>query len=1241
MQLSDLKISTQLKIGLGIILAFIMLLGIIAITHTNLMWQEMFGLYQHPIKVSKAVVEVKADVLAIRSGMKELFLSENDQDTQTVMKKMAGYEADAQQQFGIMFERYLGPRKDIEELHTTFMQWKTIREETIRLFRSGETAKAVQRTKSSGIGGAHAEQLLSKVQKVSDFAMNKANEFFEDATRLHDSLHRQIILIICLLTALTAGIGYYLFTSIRNPMNKLTTAAQQFQKGNLDARSSYVSTNEFGILSSAFNQMAEGISLRIETEKRNAALAKTLIIANELKEFAGTVLEKFIEITESNLGAFYIRNSDNNNFVPITAIGANHELLKPFDAAIFEGEFGKALKTKQLSHIKNVQEETAFKFRTFAGTFVPREIITIPVVVNEKVLAMLSLASFSAYSETSMIALGQPSLITLNTAFANLIANDETRQLAEKLRENNQELQAQQEELQAQTEELRKQSEELQKQNIELEQQRLAVEEANRLKSAFLSNMSHELRTPLNSVMALSRVLMMQTGEKLNIEEVNYLEIIERNGKNLLTLINEILDLAKIEAGRMDVSPKPFTPGQTIEDIIDSLAPLASEKNIEIRRRIPKDLPLIESDESRVYQILQNLLANAIKFTASGSVTVSAKCSNENISVMIKDTGIGIKKEDLPYIFDEFRQVDGSSSRKHEGTGLGLAIASKTARMLGGEITVSSIYGQGSTFTLTLPITWQGIEPVQQAVVNRAQTGIKSARKTILVVDDEPEMAAMISRYLLQEGYNTITATSGEEALKLAAREHPYAVTLDVIMPEMDGWEVLQGLKKNPETRDIPVIIVSMSEDQATGFALGAVGYVSKPVSRGLLISEIEKIGNPRTCSIMVVDDNDIDRQELKHIIEKEGMTPILIESGAGCLKLIEEHIPDLLILDLIMPEMDGFAVLEKIRSTPATRDLPIIVATAKDLTEEDKKKLSGNVFSILQKRATPPAILLQEIKRSLKNLEIQQKQQKYEESSAKYRILLVEDNAAAIIQVKSFLESAGYIADVARNAQEALAYVSHTIPDGIVLDLMMPEIDGFEVLERIRSTRATAKIPVLILTAKDLTPEDFKRLSSNNVQQMVQKGDIDRASLLEKVASLLRARPGQPVSIIEANLPAILIMEDNPDNMATFKAILKKNYRIIEAADGEIGLQKASEIVPDLILLDMSLPKIDGFAVVGHLKSDIRLQHIPVIAVTARVMKGDQEKIMKAGCDDYIAKPVDPKSFTLKIAEWLRGKSE
>ena len=589
--------------------------------------------------------------------------------------------------------------------------------------------------------------------------------------------------------------------------------------------------------------------------------------------------------------------------------------------------------------------------------------------------------------------------------------------------------------------------------------------------------------------------------------------------------------------------------------------------------------------------------------------------------------------------------------------------------MLGGDLSVESAQGKGSVFALILPIRWQGIAPVYKPATFKPPAGIAPARKTVLIVDDEPDALTMISSYLSREGYNIITATSGKEAIRLAQRHRLFAITLDIIMPEMDGWEVLQQLKKNPDTKDIPVIIVSVSDDKTTGIALGAMGYITKPVNRDLLIAEISKIGGPAPYSIMIVDDNEIEREEMARIIEEEGMKAVVSEGGAECMDMIKESIPDVLVLDLMMPEVDGFEVLDRVRSDPRTKDLPVIVVTAKDLTKEEGEKLSENVSSVLAKADTTSKTLLEELKKILANIERRTTYAGVKGPEGRNRILLVEDNEAAIIQVRNVLESDGYIVDVTRGGQEALEYLKHTIPDSIILDLMMPEVDGFEVLEKIRSNRATAGVPVLVLTAKDLTPEDLSRLSANNIQQLIQKGDVDPQGLLFKTRLMLGAE--QKVKVDTGNSkpetgdlsgqsvdPAwtreeagklktrkpdtehratILVVEDNPDNMITIKAVLQNEYNILEATDGEEGLKTALAELPDLVLLDMSLPKMDGFEVVGKIKADERAGQIPVIALTARAMKGDREKIIDAGCDDYISKPVDPEKLLETIENYVR----
>ena len=706
---------------------------------------------------------------------------------------------------------------------------------------------------------------------------------------------------ICLFSAMVIlMVVMWISRAISKPIVDMGIAAQKINHGDYSVRNKIHSQDELGSLAQFINEMTESIASRITVQKSVLTISETMTGLSSMETFASELINVLMETTQSNMGVFYTLNEEQTQFEHLSSMGSNGNLLKSFDAKKPAGALDFSISNGQISHIKDIPGDTMFKFNTVAGDAIPREILTIPILMEQKVTAIISLVNLNPYTKESLEVLNQ-SWDLMNVSHAHLSASIKTKTLAMDLSQSNKTLAAQAVELQEQSEELHQTAEELQEQNLELGAQRIQVEEANRLKSEFLSNMSHELRTPLNSVMALSRVLAMQAREKLSHEEINYLEIIERNGKNLLALINDILDLSKIEAGRMEVIPKPFQISSTIDTIMERLTPLAREKGIKLHMTIPNTLPQVTSDENRVHQILQNLISNAVKFTQQGKVSISMEQEGQTIHVMVSDTGIGISKKNLPHIFEEFRQVDGTSSRSYEGTGLGLAIASKAARMLRGNIDVRSTLGQGSTFTLTLPLVYQESTPgpLPEPLTVQPLAEIQPTRKTILVIDDEPDSLTMVSNYLSGEGYNIITATSGQEALRLAQSHRPFAITLDIIMPEMDGFEVLQHLKQNTETRDIPVIVVSMSDDRATCMALGAVGYISKPVNRDLLIAEINSLCGPWALTttetlgttlktvenrdrILLVEDNEAAIVQVKMFLKGQGYIVDVARGGQG-----------------------------------------------------------------------------------------------------------------------------------------------------------------------------------------------------------------------------------------------------------------------------------------------------------------------------------------------------------------------
>lgn len=1066
---------------------------------------------------------------------------------------------------------------------------------------------------------------------------------------IKELIRNSIIIIICCFIVIFV-IAWLVASAIAEPLKTMTIIANQLQDGDFSVRNRLERSDEFGSLATSFDRTSETLTNKMIIQEKVAEIMDSVVSARTITDFTNTLLRLFVKITSSDLGAIHLL--EDKHYVPVTSLGASPELLEPIHSEQLTGEIGKAVSLEEICHLRDITKDTFFQLHTFSGKIVPKEIITIPLLNREKVEGVISIASTSGYS-TQHLEIINAAWVGLNTGISSILADDKRRKMAANLQENNLELEEQKHQLQ-------RQSDELQEQNVELEAQKRQVEEATRLKSEFLSNMSHELRTPLNSIMALSKVLIMETRELLDKEQQKYLEVISRNGKNLLKLINDILDLSKIEAGRMDLFPSKISVRHFLQTLIESFEVLCLEKGIQISLDIPEELPQIKSDENRVHQLLQNIISNAVKFTQDGSVTVRAVMKNRNIHITIQDTGIGITEEDLPYIFGEFKQVDGSSSRSFGGTGLGLTIAKKSAELIDAAIDVTSIPGRGTCFTIDLPVSWQGLQQQDsENILPLISAPIITGLKTVLVVDDDPDIARTIANFLNTAGYNTVTACSGKEALLIAQTHQLFAITMDIVMPDLDGWEVIQQLKANPETAPVPVIIVSVSDDRQTGFALGASDFITKPVDKEQLIRSLDNISRTKIQSVMVVDDNAIDRDNIVQILKEYSLDITETDGGLPCLELLEEKVPDLIILDLMMPDMGGFEVLTTIRGSSATVNTPVLIVTAKDLTREDKETLNRQMVPVIEKNNLSIHSLWDTLRHRLKFLDLPAPEKTRGAVQKKKTILIVEDNPDTVIQIKQALEKSGYFVSTATGGAEALEYIKQAIPDGIILDLMMPEVDGFEVLERIRGTADTASLPVLILTAKDLTKDDLKRLSHNNIQQLVQKGDIDLEGLLFKTELMLGNQPrisatthpgktgGQTngesttssrelASKVKSESPVILIVEDNPDNMTTLKAVLKNRYTILEAMDGEEGLQKVLKYYPDLVLLDISLPRMDGYEVASRIKKDALTRTIPVVAVTAHTMKGDRERVLAAGCDDYISKPVDDEKIAECLNKWL-----
>jgi signal transduction histidine kinase/CheY-like chemotaxis protein/HAMP domain-containing protein len=988
MKLKNMKIRTQLRLGLGAVLVLVALLGGMAWLQADNLWQATNGIYEHPLTVRKALSKINADLLAIHEGMDDLFLAEGDQERAEIIKRIDTHEADATQQFAVLRDRYLGPKSDVDAAQNALVQWKSVSEETIRLLRAGKKIEALTRQKSAGADGGQAETLFADLRKVDDFASKRAEKYFRDAQEQKNVMMVRFGVVLGAIFALSAVISILLLKGIRGPLKELTSAAERFQNGDLASRSGYVSANEFGTLSASFNALAGTVQAELQNKESTARIAEVMLKEAEPRIACRELLKVLLQLTGSQVGAIYLLNEQKSEFEHFESIGLAAAGHASFSAAGRQGEFGAALATLQIQRITDIPPNTRFTFSTVIGDFTPREIMTIPILSGQDVVAMVSLASVRSYSATALRLVNDIwSLMSarLNGALSLL----QLRSFAVKLEHQNRELEAQKSELTLQ-------ADELSEQNIELELQKKQLHDANRLKSTFLSNMSHELRTPLNSVIALAGVLNRRLVDAIPAEEYGYLEVIERNGKSLLTLINDVLDLSRIEAGREEINLSRFSARELAADVVAMIEPQAREKHVALLNSVPGGLPLIRSDLAKCRHILQNLVGNAVKFTGEGRVEISAAVEHDGIQIAVTDTGIGIAADQFQYIFDEFRQADESTTRSYGGTGLGLSIARKYATLLRGSIRVESTPGKGSTFTLRLPLTINA--PI-----------------------------------------------AGEQAL----------VTTDY--------------------------------------------------------------------------------------------------------------------------------------STPAASNEP-------PSTPDDQSKC----------------------------------------------ILLVEDSEPAVIQLTDILAGHGYRVHLARNGSEALEQMEKTLPDAMILDLMMPEMDGFQVLRTIRGAERTAQIPVLILTAKYVTQEELSFLKGNHIHQLIQKGDINRTDLLAAIRKMVTPRPQKPTPARTraSGNPVILVVEDNPDNMTTVRAILQGACTVIEAADGQSGVEQAKTHAPDLILMDISLPVMDGFKALDAIRNEGALKHIPVIAVTASAMKGNRDEILAHGFDGYVSKPIDEKLLQETIKEKLFGRN-
>lgn len=808
------------------------------------------------------------------------------------------------------------------------------------------------------------ERFIERAQDIIDhmFTMETSSQDTQlrTATELSNQLDNFIWVINILVALFSIVLGVVLARYITDPIKLLQEGTTKLIEGKFE-QIEIRRTDEIGQLATNFNRMTQLLfehDLKIQSNYRRLEAYNEIITAlnstKTLEALRNESLRILAARTHSQVGAMYTYDEEKATLYLVSEYGFTGATMPHRSYAVGEGIPGQCAADREVINIQDVPDEVEYVVKLGVGEFKPKNIICHPILFQNQLLGVIVLGSVRNYSEDELgilsMAIPQVAVATKNAL--NVL---ETQKLSIEISAKN---------------------EMLRTQNLELEK-------ANKVKADFLASMSHELRTPLNSIIGFTDLILKSSKEPLTGHQRSGLEKVLRNARNLLQLINDILDISKIEAGRMTVFIEPITIESIISNSLMTVEPLIGDKPIKVVQRIQPGIPELKTDTQKMRQVILNLLSNAVKFTEEGEISVTVARDDKHVSVAVKDSGIGIEKKNLGLIFEEFQQVETSTTRKYGGTGLGLPISRKLARMIGGDLTVKSELGKGSTFTMTALINLEPTisplrppKPAELEKIEPAPVGPEAVEGTagaqvpdgslILSIDDDPEVIEIIRNYLTPEGFSVVGARNGNEGIQKARELRPNLITLDIMMPEKDGWQTLRELKADPATRSIPVVIHSIIENKPLAIGLGAEEYLAKPIDPNQLIRTAKRYLLGKQKPIMVVDDNDDFVRLTTDILEGEGFKVVAAYDGREALEKLKQHQPALILLDLIMPVMDGFELVEALQKDAVLRKIPIVIVTGKEMTSQDEVHLSHKIQSLLKKEGLTGEVITKKVREVL-----------------------------------------------------------------------------------------------------------------------------------------------------------------------------------------------------------------------------------------------------------------------------------
>lgn len=1215
----DINIKKRLRIGFSIIILFVVGMAGIGIYEIFQVSNAAENIYLHSHALSNHVHNIRSRIISMHRDMKDIALASNDNELNRSVEKVYESQDYVIEQFDFVYKNYTGDRKLIDETFESFKNWQPIRGKVIALFLDGNMHQAAEITKHEG--ARYIKNLEKKINLLIIQAEENAQKNYNRSISKKKIAISFTLIILFLILIASVFISIYLSRTIILPIYHLKKVIRHLSEGNFKDHITIFSKDEIGDLAHSVRRLKESMikvvmhaskiaqrdfSMQLEprSEKDELVLSLNKMTSflketsenddkqrwmmsgrNELHHVMGgnqnieqlsqNILNYIADYMGAKVGTFFLL--EKNELFLKASYACLLDDLKNNTYKVGEAIVGQVVLKKQIQQINDIPDNY-LNISTSLGSNSPKQILVVPIMHDEDVIGVIELGFIIVPDEkdrdflVELLRISSVAIIAAKAREQMKELLDKTQELAEELQAQQEELKAaneeleqqtialklsserlkhQQEELQTSNEELEEKTEYLEKQSKEIneknkdlefahneiEQKALDLERISRYKSEFLANMSHELRTPLNSLLILSQDLADNKSNNLTVKQLQSSEIIHKCGSDLLLLINDILDLSKVEAGHMEACFSDVLVSEIENNIRSHFEHQCELKGLSLKVVLEALLPeFINTDLHRLDQILKNLLSNAIKFTNSGEIKVKFKrntipskhgynTTKEHLQIEVSDSGIGVPNNKQKDIFEAFKQADGSTSRKYGGTGLGLSISKELASLLNGVLVLEASSSEGSIFSIYLPLE---IEVEKNIEHNKAKEipgslltncGLDDDREiiskfshSVLVIEDDLNFARILRDFCHQKKFGFLHSETGLAGIEIMKKYHPDGVLLDVMLPGMDGWKTLRLIQANSAINKIPVHMLSASETTIDAKAKGAIGFMQKPAYPEKIFEAFTKLNeqaDKRIKQVLLVDDDTVLNELIVELFKDQHITFTVVVTGEKALKELATKSFDLIIVDLNLPDYNGKDLVKEICET-LNLTIPIIIYTGSEVNEEDEYELRKSTNSIIVKGVKSHERLLDEAALFLHQVEDGNKfvdkvvtvnssgDNKVLEGKS---VLVVDDDMRNVFAVSHVLEQLGMEVLRASNGQKAIEMLlSNTRVDLVLMDIMMPVMDGYAAMKEIRGNIIFEKLPIIALTAKAMKGDRDKCIEAGANDYCPKPLNVDRLLSLMKV---------------------------------------------------------------------------------------------------------------------------------------------